>query len=313
MLALARYTLKGPYQAAAVVGLLAVLAVLIPLMMPSTFIGVLLGSVCMLLSCALVGLIILTQGSVSGLQPIGVSIIGITLVAWVLIGAPMLGLWTGLMQWLPIILLAQTLRSSKSLALTMLVGLLLGAGGIAVQYLGWSDLETEITAQTLQHMEQAGQPDADIVEMIERLVQYFVQAIVAAAYLMFMLIVLTARWMQAKIADSNGFGQEFQALSLGKPAAGIALALMLLSFWAQQTWLISLAFLMVIAFMFQGVAVAHSKLLARKQSRLLLGVFYALLLVFQQVALLTAIVGVMDNWLVFRKKSVKPNDENEIR
>ena len=40
MLALARFTLKGPYQAATVVGLLAVLAVFIPLMMPGSFPGV---------------------------------------------------------------------------------------------------------------------------------------------------------------------------------------------------------------------------------------------------------------------------------
>ena len=273
MLALARYTLKGPYQAASVVGLLAVLAVVIPLLMPSTFFGVLLGSLCMLLSCTLVGLIILTQGSISGLQPIGVSILGITLVAWFLIGAPMLGLWTGLVQWLPIILLAQTLRTSKSLALTMLLGLLLGAVGIAVQYLVWGNLEVEITSQTIQQMEQAGQSDVALVEMIERLVQYFVQAIAAAAYLMFMLIVMVGRWMQARLAHSKGFGQEFRDLSLGKPAAGIALGLMLLSFWAQQTWLVSLVFLVVIAFMFQGIAVVHSKLASRKQSGLLLVLF----------------------------------------
>ena len=45
---------------------------------------------------------------------------------------------------------------------------------------------------------------------------------------------------------------------------------------------------------------------------LLLGLFYALLLVFPQAVALTAITGVIDNWLVFRKKPVKPNDENEL-
>ena len=80
----------------------------------------------------------------------------------------------------------------------------------------------------------------------------------------------------------------------------------------QQTWLSSLAFLVVIAFMFQGVAVVHSKIASRKQARLLFGLFYTLLLVFPQVVALTAITGVIDNWLVFRKKSVKPNDENEL-
>ena len=312
MLALARYTLKGPYQAASVVGLLAVLAVFITPIVPSTIFGVLLASLCMLLSCTLVGLIILTQGSVSGLKAIGVSILGITLVAWFLIDAPELGLWTGLVQWLPIILLAQTLRTSKSLALTMLLGLLLGAVGIAVQYLVWGNLEAEMVSQTIQRMGQAGQPEAELVDRNIQLVQLFVLAMIAMAYLMFMMIVMVARWMQASLAGSKGFGLEFRALSLGKPAAAGALSLMLLSFWSQQPWLVSLAFLVVIGFMFQGVAVVHSKLVSHKQARLLLVLFYALLLVFPQVVALTAIVGVIDNWLVFRKKSAKPSDENEL-
>jgi hypothetical protein len=266
----------------------------------------------MLLSCTLVGLIILTQGSVSGLKAIGVSILGITLVAWALINAPELGLWTGLVQWLPIILLSQTLRTSKSLALTMLLGLLLGTIGIAAQYLVWGDLEAEMITQTIQRMGSTDQLDAQLVERNIQLVRLFVLAMVAMAYLLFMLIVMIARWMQASLAESAGFGQEFRALTLGKPAAAVALGLVLVSFWVAQTWLSSLAFLVVIAFMFQGVAVVHSKLASRKQARLLLGLFYALLLVFPQVVALTAITGVIDNWLVFRKESVKPNDENEL-
>ncbi len=312
MLTLARFTLKGPYQAAAVVGLLAVLAVFIPPMSPNTVLGLLSGSLCMLLSCTLVGLVILTQGSVSGLKAIGVAIVGITLVAWFLINAPELGLWTGLVQWLPIILLTQTLRSSKSLALTMLVGLLLGAIGIAIQYLVWSSLEAEMISQVIQRMEQVDQLDEELVERNIQLVRLFVLAMVAMAYLVFMLIVLIARWMQASLAQSEGFSQEFRALSLGKPAAAATLGLMLLSFLVEQPWLSSLAFLVVIAFMFQGIAVVHSKLAPRKQSRMLLVLFYTLLLVFPQVVALTAITGVIDNWLVFRKIPVKPNDENEL-
>ena len=312
MLALARFTLKGPYQAAAVVGLLAMLAVFIPPMTPNTGLGMLAASMCMLLSCTLVGLIILTQGSVSGLKAIGVAIVGITLVAWVLIDAPALGLWTGLVQWLPIIFLTQTLRSSKSLALTMLVGVVLGVIGVSAQYLVWGTLETEMITQTLQRMGQLQQSEAITVERNIQLVRLFVLAMVAMAYLIFMLIVLIARWMQASLAGSKGFSQEFRALTLGKPAAAVTLLLMVLSFWAQQPWLNSLAFLVVIAFMFQGIAVVHCKLAPRRQVRMLLGLFYTLLLVFPQVVALTAITGVIDNWLVFRKNAAKPNDDNEL-
>jgi hypothetical protein len=312
LLTLARFTLKGPYQAAAVVGLLAVLSVFIPPMLGNSIFGLLVASLCMLLSCTLVGLIILTQGSVSGLKAIAVSMLGITLVAWALINAPELGLWTGLVQWLPIILLSQTLRSSKSLSLTLLVGVMLGALAIAAQYLIWGSIENEMITQTLQRMGQVDQQDRQLVERNIQLVRLFVLALVAMAYLVIVLIVLIARWMQASLADSHGFREEFHALSLGKPTAAVALALMVLSFWPSQAWLLSLAFLVVIAFMFQGIAVVHGKLGPRRQARLMLGLFYTLLLVFPQVVALTAVTGVIDNWLVFRKKPVKPDDENEL-
>ncbi len=183
---------------------------------------------------------------------------------------------------------------------------------IAAQYLIWGSIENEMITQTLQRMGQAEQLDRQLVERNIQLVRLFVLALVAMAYLVIVLIVLIARWMQASLADSHGFRQEFYALRLGKPAAAVALVLMVLSFWPSQAWLLSLAFLAVIAFMFQGVAVVHSKLGPRRQARLMLGLFYLLLLVFPQVVALTAVTGVIDNWLVFRKKPVKSDDENEL-
>ncbi len=310
LLTLARYTLKGPFQAATVVGLLAVLAVFVPLMMPNSVFGIMVATLFTMLSCTLVGLIILTQGSVSGLKAIGVSILGITLVAWIVVQTPELGLWTALVQWMPIIVLAQTLRSSKSLALTMLVGVLIGSIGIAAQYLMWTDLEMNWISLALERMRQAEQQQQALVERNIQLIRLFVLALISMAYLIFMVIVLSARWLQARVAESDGFGKEFRVLSLGKPAATLALALVLLSFWIHQPWMNSLALLIAIGFMFQGIAVVHDKLLARNRSRLILGLFYGLLLIFPQVVALTSITGLIDNWLVFRKKPASPNDIN---
>ena len=230
--------------------------------------------------------------------------------AWVVVNTPELGIWTALVQWLPIIVLAQTLRSSKSLALTMLVGVVIGVIGIAAQYLVWTDLEMSWISLALERMSQAEQQQQALVERNIQLIRLFVLALIAMAYLIFMLVVLCARWMQARIADSDGFGKEFRTLTLGKPAAVLALVLVLLSFWAQQPWMNSLAFLIVIGFMFQGIAVVHDKLKARKGARALLGLFYMLLMIFPQVVALTSITGLIDNWLVFRKKPGKPNDMN---
>ncbi len=312
MLALARLTLKGPFQAASVVGILAVLAVFLPLIAPNNPFGVMFASVSMLLSCILVGLIILTQGSGPGLRAIGTAVVGITAVAWALVNAPQLGLWTAAVQWLPIILLAQTLRSTHSLALTMLVGVAVGAIGVGTQYLFWGDLETELMRQVLGRMEQLEQVPEEVVKRNIELVRLFVLALVAMAYLIAMLIVLAARHLQARIAESKAFGDEFRALALGKPAAATALVLLLASFWVPQPWFSSIAFLLVIAFIFQGIAVVHQKLQGRRQARFMLGAFYALLLIFPQVIALTAVTGMVDNWLVFRKRPVKPDEDNEL-
>lgn len=311
MRALARYTLNGPYQAAAVVGLLAVLAVFIPPMLGNNLFVVMLGSLCMMLSCILVSLIILTQGSVSGLKAILVSVLGITLVGWTLVNAPTLGLWIGLVQWLPIILLSQSLRSSKSLALTILAGAGLGAIAIIAQQLLVGPLDNDLVARLFQSMGETGKAPPELPPGTLELLRLFVLAMVATVYLFIMVILFIARWLQAGLAGSSGFGEEFRALTLGKTAAALALLLVGLSFWLQQDWLISMVFLLVIAFMFQGLAVVHGKLGPKRYGRLLLTVFYVLLVTIKQAIALVAVTGVIDNWLVFRKKSVKPGNENE--
>ena len=274
--------------------------------------GVVVASLCMLLSCSLVGLVILTHGSISGLKAIAVSMLGITLVAWALIDAPEFGFWTGLVQWLPIILLAQALRSTRSLPLTLLAGTALGAIAIAMQYLFWGSLQSEMINQAMLRMGDVGQQEQELVQRNLQVLQLFVLAMVAMVYLYIMLILMVARWMQASLAGSNGFREEFYGLALGKSASLVALLIVGLSVWLEQPWLVSLAFLAVIAFMFQGIAIVHSRFGARRQALLLLGLFYMLLLVFPQVVALTSLTGVIDNWLVFRNKSVKPDNENEL-
>ena len=88
-----------------------------------------------------------------------------------------------------------------------------------------------------------------------------------------------------------------------------ALGVLAASFALPQDWLDSLVFLMVIAFMFQGIAVIHDRLAPRKQARLLLSIVYALLLVFPQMVALTGLAGLLDNWLNFRKARATTNDE----
>jgi hypothetical protein len=111
-------------------------------------------------------------------------------------------------------------------------------------------------------------------------------------------IVLVARRMQARLAGSDGFQREFTGLALGKPASMAALVLVALSLVLKLDWLTSLAILVAAAFLFQGIAVVHARLLSRP---MLTGLYYMLLLIIPHVMGLTVIAGILDNWLSFRK------------
>ncbi|MCP4187796.1 MAG: hypothetical protein GY763_09380 [Gammaproteobacteria bacterium] len=305
MLALARYTLKGPYQAAAVVGALAVLAVFFPLLSGAALLGAMVAMFLTFISAALVGLIILTQGVQSGMKAILVSIAGITLVTTFALGVPELGISIGLAQWLPIVVLAQTLRTTSSIALTLIAGVMLGVVAVVGQFVFLPELESDWVAIIQQSISQLPQSQAyDVAELgenIRLMVHWMILALAASLYLVFVSIVMLSRWTQARLAESDGYKREFQSLSLGKPASMVALVIMVLSFWLVQDWLTSLAILVSAAFLFQGIAVVHAKIAKSKYRSMATGMFYALLLIFPQIMAVTTLAGIVDNWLNFRK------------
>jgi hypothetical protein len=306
MLALAKYALKGPYQAATLVGLLAIVAVVLPLMGGSPFATMIITGALTLFSGALVGLVILTQGSRSGLKAVVVSIVGITVVATIALEAPMIGISIGLAQWLPIVILAQVLRSTNSLVMMMLTGLVLALFAVVLQLLIWPELEADwlfmIEQSILQLKEYPEYQNVDIADNARLLVHFMVLMLGAAMYSLFIGILLMARSMQSKLSDSaDKFSEEFRAISFGKRTGLVAIVLLALSFWLNQGWISSIALLLMTAFLFQGIAVVHTKVLKSKRSRLLRTLFYMLLLIFPQAVVITALVGLLDNWLILRK------------
>lgn len=302
MLTLAKFALKGPYYAATVVGVLAVLAVIFPLAATNPLLGAIAAVALTYMSGALVGLIILTQGIQSGMKAIVVSILGITLVATIVLKAPELGISIGLVQWLPIVVLAQTFRSTNSLAMTLIAGVALGFIAILAQLLIWPDLEASWQVVIRQSMDQVPQSEqydsADLSEQIRVMMHWLILALVSSLYVVYVTIVLVARRMQARLAGSDGFQREFMGLALGKPTSMAALVLVALSLVLKLDWLSSFAILVAAAFLFQGIAVVHARLLTRP---MLTGLYYMLLFIIPHVMGLTVIAGILDNWLFFRK------------
>jgi hypothetical protein len=305
MLALARYALKGQYHAAGVVGILAIAAVFFPLVAGNAFISSMVTTVLIVMSGALVGLIILTQGTLSGLKAIVVSVIGISAVTAVVLKAPALGLSIALAQWLPIVILAHTLKTTKSLSLMILSGAMLAVGVVAAQFYLWPDLEqawlTVIRLSIEQMPDNPAYNSPVVRENIQLLVHWMVMLIVSAMYMLFVSILLLSRWLQAKITDSDGYSKEFKAIALGKPAALVAIVVLALSFWLDQSWIFSMALVVMSAFLYQGLSIVHSRVTRSKYRAVIIGVFYVLLLLFPQIVAVTSVAGIIDNWWVFRK------------
>ncbi len=306
MLALAKYALKGPYHAATIVAMLAIAAVFLPFVAGQSFVSAIATAILIVMASALVGLIILTQGTRPGLKSIIASILGITLVTTLTLNTPTLGISIGLVQWLPIVILAQTLRSTRSLALMILAGLVLSIAVILLQFIIWPNLETTLLPGFQQSFALLAENPAITGEMVEKYTQllthWTVLLLVSMMYMLFVSIILLSRWMQGKLATSDGYSKEFQAISLGKPAALASLVVVLLSSWLDQDWITSVALTAMVAFLYQGIAVVHSKLAVNKHKAIIIGIFYASLVIFPQVMAASSIAGMLDNWLIFRKK-----------
>ncbi len=290
MLAIARYALKTPWHAAATVASLAILSLFIPLVS--------------ILSGAIVGLIILTQGLLSGTRVILVSIAGVTAAGFLMTQSWILGVSIGLVQWLPMMLLAETLRRSRSLSLTLLVGMGMALVVVVLQYALFpnsGELWTQVLLEILNAQQQAAPEAARLEQVLEQVVHWMVIMLVAVMYATFIATLLAARWFQSRLADSDGYREEFYAIRLGQSAAILALIMSVASYLIAADWLLAMAMVVLTTFLYQGLAIVHSWSRA-KETKSWLVLTYILMVIIPQVVVGVATLGMIDNWLDFRKK-----------
>lgn len=296
MIGIARHALKSPFHAFTVVGLLAVLSLIIP------FVS--------LLSGAIVSLLILTQGFQSGVRVVILTVLGLSAMTWVSAGTPLVGLMIGVVQWLPMIVLAEVLRRTQSFSLVIIVSMVLGSIAVSMQFYLWPELDLFWRSAIVEVFNQSeqGEQYAAMQPAIEQVVHWMVLLFVAALVTTYIATLIIGRWFQARLVESDGFKKEFYRLKLGK---GIALASTLIiaaSIFAELDWLIAVAVVLAVGFLFQGLAVVHERMnqLAIKGQLIWLILFYFMLVVFPQAVALTAGVGIIDNWLNFRKGEQSP-------
>ena len=241
MKALASYIMRGRLQAIAAVAGFTTLSLVIPLFM--------------YVSIPAIALVALRHGFREALLPLGVAILILSLAAVAPFAVPLVF----------VVILAQIMRLSRSMALTLIASAGIMVAGIVAFHAAVGDTG-KWWLSIVHEMDTGAMQQAD-VEKKEKfykeleLVAPQITGIFAAALLMHSLFCLfIARWWQAMLYNPGGFREEFHQLNLGKAFAGVVTAVAIsamldlgvLSVIAKDALMIA-----AILYLLQGVSVVH--------------------------------------------------------
>jgi hypothetical protein len=303
--------MRGRLQAILAAAGLAVLSLLLlPLSWPVSF-----------LSGAAVGLVVLVQGPKEGiLTTLGATAILAVLVTVFFRLPTMAGVYA-LMVWVPAWLLAITLLYGRSLAMAMNVGALLGICvvlGVYALIPNPAGLWYEhFTQQVVPLMERAGMAmdkAGDFDARLREASKVMTGTTVAFSVMAMWLALLIARNWQAVLYNPEGFRQEFRELRLGKPPAIIATLIAVLAVFsggAVNELAMNALMVVLMLFMFQGLAVGHNLINQYQQGKAwIVGMYVVLVFTSPHGLVAFAMIGWLDNGFDFRKRFAKKSDNS---
>lgn len=292
MKALASYVLRGPMQAILVTSVTAFLSLLLP---PLSY-----------LSGAAVGLVTLHAGWTHGLKVIGGSLLATMLLSWLIFQTPFAGIVFLVIAWLPVWVLAISLRRSQSLGRSVRLAAVFGIMAILGFYLGVEEPAAwwrELLLGMLQQTQSApGGLDGEAIETVAALMT----GVMASALAISMLgSLLLARWWQALVVNPGGFRQEFHGLRLGRGMGLVSLLVLALALFQSPLAALAVEVLVLMGglMMMQGLAMVHGLVTLRKANTGWLVGLYVLLILpmtMAQTMAALAVAGVIDNWFDFR-------------
>lgn len=278
-----------------------------------TLCSVILFPLAYLLSGAPLALVTLGQGSRQGLQVIiGVGLV-LTLFSLAVQWPVHLVLAYSIFIWIPVWLCATILRLSQQQGILVTAAGLMGMVTLATLYVTlsdtggwWQNLLNNVIEKNLPIEQQAEYKDR-LLPMAE-----FISALLVVGFVVNLVTtVMLSRWWQALLYNPGGFGKEFRALRLPPvilmlTAANIIACLVVAEPWsrfARDTLAV-----IVFMFLFQGLALAHRTVDARRLPDFWLVITYGLLLLVPGLALFMACLGMIDSWHASRKP-IRPNHD----
>ena len=295
MLNLARLADRGPMAAAAIAASLLALSLLLPAVVPTLS---LMSLPLVVGSAAIVAFVVLRRGGTAALRVTGFCLVMLAVLSFVLFGTAVSGPLVALALWLPAVLSAVVLRHSVSLDLAVLATTLWGlltALGMELAVGGRPEIWREAIEVQLGDPERTGLTEEQFVAFVETLASRMSGATGVSVMLVALCALFLGRaWQAAAVDRPGGFREEFHALSLGKGPAIACLALITAAFVFEGTLWDAFAFVAVVAFAVQGLAVAHATVARRGMAKgWLVGLYLMLLL--PHTVLLLAALGLADN------------------
>lgn len=217
-----------------------------------------------------------------------------------------------LLMWVPVLITANVLRTTRSinLALTVAGGLAAGAMLLLYVFIGdvvawWRELLGGVLQPILEQMD-VQMSAGDTGMMIDTLARVMSGALAATIVITTMTNLFIGRWLQSLLFNPGGFGAEFRSIRLGRPvgiATAAVLALAGFGGGALGDFGLNLVFLLGAMYALHGLALAHAVVeQTRGHVAWLIALYVTIMLALPQVAMVLASAAFVDSWMDFRSR-----------
>ena len=304
MRALAGIIVAGPLQAVLVVALFTVLSFLAP---PLT-------SILSYAGAAALALYSLHVGARSGVIVLLGAMLVTGLLTEMLLHQGMTIAVTSLLLWFPVWLIAVVLRETRSLAMAMLALSALAMAGILLVFLWFGD-PSQWWLERLSGLinSLADQPEIEIDtgslhEFAEQVAPFMTGSLAAGLSFAALTCLMLGRWWQSQMVKPGALRKEFYALRLNSMLSLLAMgmfALAALKFGSVSALALQWSLVVLVPFLFVGLAVVHATLANLKAARIWLIIIYILMSLLPQAMVLVVVTGLLDPWLDLRRRTEK--------
>jgi hypothetical protein len=221
---------------------------------------------------------------------------------------------TSLLLWFPVWLIAVVLRETRSLAMAMLALSALAMAGILLVFLWFGD-PSQWWLERLSGLinSLADQPEIEIDtgslhEFAEQVAPFMTGSLAAGLSFAALTCLMLGRWWQSLMVKPGALRKEFYALRLNRMLSLLAVgifALAALKFGSVSVLALQWSLVVLVPFLFVGLAVVHATLANLKAARIWLIIIYILMSLLPQAMMLVVVTGLLDPWLDLRRRTEK--------